>query len=102
MIRRPPRSTLFPYTTLFRSRVEPAQVVRPGPARLKLQLRQLGALDAAEAEERNLHVAVLAREAAADDAEPVHVDERDELVRRLLQDLDRAAHLHARVREIGR
>src|SRR5258708_29491960 len=24
MIRRPPRSTLFPYTTLFRSRVSPA------------------------------------------------------------------------------
>src|SRR5256884_8991960 len=24
MIRRPPRSTLFPYTTLFRSRTEPA------------------------------------------------------------------------------
>src|SRR2546422_2747109 len=24
MIRRPPRSTLFPYTTLFRSRVHPA------------------------------------------------------------------------------
>src|SRR2546422_7689409 len=24
MIRRPPRSTLFPYTTLFRSRVRPA------------------------------------------------------------------------------
>src|SRR3712207_7961748 len=27
MIRRPPRSTLFPYTTLFRSREEPV----PGP-----------------------------------------------------------------------
>src|SRR2546422_2018260 len=26
MIRRPPRSTLFPYTTLFRSRHEPAAV----------------------------------------------------------------------------
>src|SRR2546430_12347439 len=26
MIRRPPRSTLFPYTTLFRSHVEPDQV----------------------------------------------------------------------------
>src|SRR3712207_7461182 len=26
MIRRPPRSTLFPYTTLFRSRVEPGVV----------------------------------------------------------------------------
>src|SRR5256885_7434389 len=32
MIRRPPRSTLFPYTTLFRSRRHwlPKQVVRPG------------------------------------------------------------------------
>src|SRR3712207_7614321 len=30
MIRRPPRSTLFPYTTLFRSaRVEPAPVGHP-------------------------------------------------------------------------
>src|SRR3712207_9256016 len=27
MIRRPPRSTLFPYTTLFRSRVEHAELV---------------------------------------------------------------------------
>src|SRR5258708_27408531 len=27
MIRRPPRSTLFPYTTLFRSHVEPALTV---------------------------------------------------------------------------
>src|SRR2546422_6056021 len=30
MIRRPPRSTLFPYTTLFRSRVE-FEAVRPCP-----------------------------------------------------------------------
>src|SRR3712207_7675069 len=28
MIRRPPRSTLFPYTTLFRSRVQVSQPVR--------------------------------------------------------------------------
>src|SRR6266511_4754502 len=28
MIRRPPRSTLFPYTTLFRSRTIPSAVVR--------------------------------------------------------------------------
>jgi hypothetical protein len=27
MIRRPPRSTLFPYTTLFRSSVDPAPVM---------------------------------------------------------------------------
>src|SRR3712207_8095953 len=32
MIRRPPRSTLFPYTTLFRSRVEtPMTAGRGGP-----------------------------------------------------------------------
>src|SRR5258706_7016598 len=36
MIRRPPRSTLFPYTTLFRShRAQPARVQRhPHPARV--------------------------------------------------------------------
>src|SRR2546422_7404520 len=28
MIRRPPRSTLFPYTTLFRSHVQPHDVAR--------------------------------------------------------------------------
>src|SRR3712207_6939738 len=37
MIRRPPRSTLFPYTTLFRSRGEPAEEV---PGHLPGQLRQ--------------------------------------------------------------
>src|SRR5947207_3644090 len=34
MIRRPPRSTLFPYTTLFRSRVIPSRqrlLLRPAP-----------------------------------------------------------------------
>src|SRR2546430_11276550 len=35
MIRRPPRSTLFPYTTLFRSRLDPTPLdvdhVSPGP-----------------------------------------------------------------------
>src|SRR3712207_8875431 len=33
MIRRPPRSTLFPYTTLFRSRREEPRVGRPRRAR---------------------------------------------------------------------
>src|SRR3712207_6927422 len=31
MIRRPPRSTLFPYTTLFRSRAVPFAQCRVGP-----------------------------------------------------------------------
>src|SRR2546430_8765486 len=30
MIRRPPRSTLFPYTTLFRSRLEPVELGAEG------------------------------------------------------------------------
>src|SRR5690349_22510810 len=33
MIRRPPRSTLFPYTTLFRSARAPAARLRAAPAR---------------------------------------------------------------------
>src|SRR2546422_3860205 len=41
MIRRPPRSTLFPYTTLSRSRAPPAALFRPGPRRLPAE-RSLG------------------------------------------------------------
>src|SRR2546430_6306793 len=54
MIRRPPRSTLFPYTTLFRSYIIPAKPLggartvrrfleKPSPARAAL-LRRQGAL----------------------------------------------------------
>src|SRR5437868_12413547 len=42
MIRRPPRSTLFPYTTLFRSHLLPAPcrgVVGPGPRSRARSLR---------------------------------------------------------------
>src|SRR2546427_4017529 len=48
MIRRPPRSTLFPYTTLFRSAAQPSRVCAfawvPGrvAGRLLLPLRDLG------------------------------------------------------------
>src|SRR3712207_7047006 len=35
MIRRPPRSTLFPYTTLFRSRCLLAELARPELGRLR-------------------------------------------------------------------
>src|SRR3712207_8082655 len=38
MIRRPPRSTLFPYTTLFRS--APEREARPGPARVRRRLAE--------------------------------------------------------------
>src|SRR2546422_5109368 len=35
MIRRPPRSTLFPYTTLFRSVRDAGSSVKPGPPRCR-------------------------------------------------------------------
>src|SRR3712207_8505067 len=35
MIRRPPRSTLFPYTTLFRSPVEARRAAQGGAARVR-------------------------------------------------------------------
>src|SRR3712207_8308421 len=43
MIRRPPRSTLFPYTTLFRS--DPVQVAAYGPDRDLQPARQRPQLD---------------------------------------------------------
>src|SRR5690349_22799873 len=42
MIRRPPRSTLFPYTTLFRSGEEAAQVVRRGRQEVAVPRQHVG------------------------------------------------------------
>src|SRR3712207_8778797 len=49
MIRRPPRSTLFPYTTLFRSRIQPGTALRAvmGPQENKVE-RRLAAIFAAD------------------------------------------------------
>src|SRR6516164_11189528 len=40
MIRRPPRSTLFPYTTLFRSRPRPTGAHKPGGQRARRDARR--------------------------------------------------------------
>src|SRR3712207_8998321 len=47
MIRRPPRSTLFPYTTLFRSREDVGHEGerRDGPAQPRRQQRDVPSLD---------------------------------------------------------
>src|SRR5687768_18179532 len=55
MIRRPPRSTLFPYTTLFRSRV--AGEAGVGPAEDHLHTRAL--VDHHEAARRSRRVSLL-------------------------------------------
>src|SRR2546422_7104721 len=64
MIRRPPRSTLFPYTTLFRSH---QPLLRPGDGRVPLPL-------------------VHAKVDRADGADPVHVQQGG-----MLRRVDRAA-----------
>src|SRR5438874_8385069 len=55
MIRRPPRSTLFPYTTLFRSRDELAPLSGPGEA--------LGVAAEPAAEDRGEAILLLGRRA---------------------------------------
>src|SRR5438270_2269131 len=44
MIRRPPRSTLFPYTTLFRSHGEPASIEAAGTDEVRELALALGEL----------------------------------------------------------
>src|SRR3712207_8592485 len=48
MIRRPPRSTLFPYTTLFRSDQHRDDDVAPGADRDRYVVRQLAAAGRSE------------------------------------------------------
>src|SRR2546427_3396066 len=55
MIRRPPRSTLFPYTTLFRSREDELEQ-RAGEARARLDEREHRARGDVEALERALEI----------------------------------------------
>src|SRR2546430_11857542 len=56
MIRRPPRSTLFPYTTLFRSRqrADPAGPGRQGVRRLVLDRAALARVRASAARGRSV------------------------------------------------
>src|SRR3712207_7146758 len=62
MIRRPPRSTLFPYTTLFRSRV----VDGDDPARAHRLLRRVAERQPCELVDLEDVVAALARERLRD------------------------------------
>src|SRR2546421_7578669 len=52
MIRRPPRSTLFPYTTLFRSRRHGGQAPRGGPRQAAIVDRR-GSGSSEKAQERS-------------------------------------------------
>src|SRR3712207_7994210 len=89
MIRRPPRSTLFPYTTLFRSR--PRDVVgaldRGDARRDALQARFVGAVVGGAAVQRVVPGAVAGGRRGAVDRSEEHTSElqsRQYLVCRLL------------------
>src|SRR3712207_7705430 len=67
MIRRPPRSTLFPYTTLFRSPARRARLGTPlprpdRPARAGLPLRRAAARQAAALRAQDRHPALRSEE----------------------------------------
>src|SRR2546427_9615542 len=51
MIRRPPRSTLFPYTTLFRSLVDELRQVRPRHQLHRVPLQPRPAADVVDADD---------------------------------------------------
>src|SRR3712207_7915752 len=76
MIRRPPRSTLFPYTTLFRSRSRPRYIDDPGRGRPRL--RNL------EAAPRGGRLSGLAPDLARSEEHTSELQSRQYLVCRLL------------------
>src|SRR2546429_2497444 len=96
MIRRPPRSTLFPYTTLFRSR---RLVSRRRVARALNPDPDLVALLEGHGPARDLPFAVSVREAVADARSEEHTSElqsRLHLVCRLLLEKKKQTKTNAR------
>src|SRR3712207_7062034 len=88
MIRRPPRSTLFPYTTLFRSDVHHALLDEPVPDLRVEQLEDLAAVN-----DGRLAAAVGRAHAAEDRKEHTsELQSRQYLVCRLL--LEKKTHTH--------
>src|SRR3712207_8211365 len=80
MIRRPPRSTLFPYTTLFRSADDVAR---------ERKVRRATDVEA-HVELRDLHDRLLAGDAVADDVDRADAELREALDQeRLLDHKDR-------------
>src|SRR2546429_164227 len=77
MIRRPPRSTLFPYTTLFRSRCDAEQIIVTSGAQQALDLTSRLLLDPGDSawlEDPGYPEALRALQAAGAKITPVPVD----------------------------
>src|SRR3712207_8162130 len=88
MIRRPPRSTLFPYTTLFRS--APAPSAKQKPLRLVIWPDHTGALMAARPARASATIAAIKRS----EEHTSELQSRQYLVCRLL--LEKTINTHKR------
>src|SRR3712207_8728063 len=84
MIRRPPRSTLFPYTTLFRSRVDPAGIGQRHSATGAEALLERVRQRASRARERPRHVVTRLRARPRSEEHTSELQSRQYLVCRLL------------------
>src|SRR3712207_8386428 len=91
MIRRPPRSTLFPYTTLFRSPRQLADLVAQRRDLLPREGRLLGRLDGRE----NLHFPLLRSEEHTSE-----LQSRQYLVCRLLLEKKKINHAILRLHSL--
>src|SRR3712207_8468797 len=97
MIRRPPRSTLFPYTTLFRSHAALAAIVAPLRVHLEIDAGDdIGAglvARAAQIRDRRHHVNGV-RVAARSEEHTSELQSRQYLVCRLLLEKKKIEHRH--------
>src|SRR2546429_2949678 len=98
MIRRPPRSTLFPYTTLFRS-LKPAQLVVELRARSGVAVGQVQATDY-DAVDRRLDVAAV--DIIRSEEHTSELQSRLHLVCRLLLEKKKNNQLHIHYPSLSR
>src|SRR2546422_6039482 len=91
MIRRPPRSTLFPYTTLFRSRLDPLD---PWSARLFLPRLDPAAYLEAYAACGGYPLHLLAWDQSRSEEHTSELQSRLHLVCRLLLEKKKVQHVH--------
>src|SRR3712207_8797048 len=84
MIRRPPRSTLFPYTTLFRSRREAVHAGSRPPRRVRAAVPRAHAPDRPRPGARGVRRALLRAVSARSEEHTSELQSRQYLVCRLL------------------
>src|SRR3712207_8377399 len=99
MIRRPPRSTLFPYTTLFRSRgrvAAPARTDRRGPGESAHAGRDMGAHGVLVPVQRARRVGLPSRKAprAAQDRKSTRLNSSHANISYAVFCLKKKKHLH--------